>query len=269
MFKTGFIGCGNMGGVLCSCAAKSMGGDNILASDRSIEKINELSDDYGVIKATNEEIAKECKYIFLGVKPQVFFDVLDSITPILNDRTDRFILVSMAAGIDIWSIKRAAGEDVSVVRIMPNTPCKVGSGVVLISNDDTVSVSETDEIENILSECGLTDISPEGLIDAAGCVSGCGPAFVYMFTEALADGGVHCGLPRDKALKYAAQTICGSAQMVLSSGKHPGELKDAVCSPGGTTIEGVRALEKGRFRSSAMSAVVKSYEKTLSLLKGM
>ncbi len=265
MFKIGFIGCGNMGGALLCAAAKSVGGENILMFDPSEEKLNTLSKETSAKKATLEEVSSKAKYIFMGVKPQIFKNVLSDILPFLKQRNDKFIIVSMAAGVSIASIKEIAGEGVSVIRIMPNTPSSIGKGVVLVSPDETVTEAETKEFQAIMGNAGMTDVICESLIDAAGCVSGCGPAFVYMFIEAMADGGVLCGLPRDKALKYAAQTLCGAAQMVLSENKNPEELKDAVCSPGGTTIEGVRALEKGGFRSSAQEAVIAAYEKTLKL----
>lgn len=264
MLTLGFIGCGNMGGTLLCAAAKSVGGENILAFDPNEEKVNKLAKDYSVKKSTSQEICENAKYIFLGVKPQIFKDVLTDILPYLKNRSDRYILVSMAAGVSISSIKEIVGENTGVIRIMPNTPCSVGKGVVLISHDGT-SDSEIKEFQALMGNAGLTDVIPEALIDAAGAVSGCGPAFVYMFIEALSDGGVLCGLPRDKAIKYAAQTVCGAAQMVLSTNKNPEELKDAVCSPGGTTIEGVRALEKGGLRSSAQEAVIAAYEKTSKL----
>ena len=264
MFKLGFIGCGNMGGALLRAAVKSVGGENILAFDPDEEKLNALSKETGVKKATLEEVSCEAKYIFMGVKPQIFRNVLSGILPFLKQRSDKFILVSMAAGVSISAIKEIA-DNISVIRIMPNTPASIGKGVILVSPDETISEAETKEFQAIMGNAGMTDVIPESLIDAAGCVSGCGPAFVYMFIEAIADGGVLCGLPRDKALKYAAQTVCGAAQMVLSENKNPEELKDAVCSPGGTTIEGVRALEKGRLRSSAQEAVIAAYEKTLKL----
>ena len=130
-----------------------------------------------------------------------------------------------------------------------------------------VSRAQLDACKAILAPAGLVDEIDEKLIDAASCVSGCGPAFAYLFMEALADGGVACGLPREQALRYAAQMVAGSAEMVLQSGRHPGQLKDAVCSPGGTTIQGVRALEANGFRSAAMEAVLAAYEKTLKLGK--
>ena len=178
MFKIGFIGCGNMGGVLCRAVAKSVGGENILAFDPCEEKINELAREFSVNKSTTQEISTEAKYIFMGVKPQIFRKVLSDILPFLNQRKERFILVSMAAGVAISAIKEIAQENISVIRIMPNTPCSVGKGVVLISRDETVTDAEIKEFQALMGNAGLTDIIPEALIDAAGCVSGCGPAFV-------------------------------------------------------------------------------------------
>ena len=150
---------------------------------------------------------------------------------------------------------------------MPNTPVSVGAGVVLYSVNEKVAQNEIDEFCKALSAAGVVDPIPEDKIDAASALSGCGPAFVALFAEALADGAVECGLPRDKAALYAAQTILGTAHLILESGKHPAQIKDAVCSPGGTTIEGVHALEKGKFRAASMSAVTSAYEKTLKLKK--
>ena len=192
---------------------------------------------------------------------------IKGIAPVLKKRKDRYIVVSMAAGISIEAIEKAFGFKIPVIRIMPNTPVAVGKGVILYSCDDEITVKEREEFEEIFNKAGLTDKISENLIDAASAVSGCGPAFVYLFIEALADGGVLCGLPRDKALSYAAETIKGAAEMVIKSGKHPGELKDNVCSPGGTTIEGVKALEMGAFRATTVNAVSKAYEKTLRLKK--
>ena len=156
--------------------------------------------------------------------------------------------------------------DCPVIRMMPNTPAAVGAGVVQYCGR-LVTVEELDDFAALIAPAGLVDPVSEGLIDAASAVSGCGPAFAYLFLEALADGGVACGLPRDKAVAYAAQMLEGSARMVLESGKHPGALKDAVCSPGGTTIQGVRALEERGFRAAAMDAVIAAYEKTLKLAR--
>ncbi len=263
--KIGFIGCGNMGSALASAAIKAVGNKDIYVSDFLPEKAKEFCDATGANISTNEEIAKDCNYIFLGVKPQVMDKTIDEVNHIWKDRVDDFTVISMAAGLSISAIEKMIGADVPVIRIMPNTPCKVGEGVVLYTTNDKVSALKAETFEKILSKCGTVDRIPENLIDAASAVSGCGPAFVYLFIEALADGGVLCGLPRDKALSYAAQTVKGAAEMVLQTGIHPGALKDAVCSPGGTTIEGVKALEDGGFRANAMEAVTAAYEKTLKL----
>ena len=263
--KIGFIGCGNMGSALASAAIKAVGCKDIYVSDFLPEKAQEFCDATGANVSANEEIAKECDYIFLGVKPQVMDKTIDGINHILKNRADDFTVVTMAAGLSIDAIEKMIGAHVPVIRIMPNTPCRVGEGVVLYSTNDRISALKTEAFEKILSKCGTVDRIPENLIDAASAVSGCGPAFVYLFIEALADGGVLCGLPRNKALIYAAQTVKGAAEMVLETGAHPGALKDAVCSPGGTTIEGVKALEDGGFRANAMEAVAAAYEKTLKL----
>jgi pyrroline-5-carboxylate reductase len=157
-----------------------------------------------------------------------------------------------------------AGGEYPIIRIMPNTPCMVGEGMTQYC---TVGVSE-DALSDFLAAmapAGRFDAVEERLMDAAGCVSGCGPAFAYLFIEALADGGVACGLPRAQAVEYAAQMMAGAARMVLESGEHPGLLKDRVCSPGGTTIQGVRALEANGFRSACMEAVIAAYDKTLAM----
>lgn len=267
MFKAGFIGCGNMGGALATAVSKAIDPAEISLSDFISEKARELAEKIRAVPSDNENIAKNCKYIFLGVKPQVMEKTAQEISPFLKKRTDRFIIVSMAAGLSIAAIQKMLGSDYPVIRIMPNTPVSVGKGVVLYSESEKVSVSEEEEFEALLKCAGIVDQIPESMIDAASAVSGCGPAFVYLFIEALADGGVLCGLPRDKAMAYAANTVMGAAETVIKSGKHPGVLKDAVCSPGGTTIEGVKALEDGSFRGAAMDAVIKAYEKTLRLKK--
>lgn len=190
--------------------------------------------------------------------------MLSGLVPILKARKDRFVLASMAAGLDARRIQEMAGGAYPVICLMPNTPVAVGAGVVQYYGVDATE-EELSDFQNLLSAAGMIDrVDPERL-NAASAVSGCGPAFCAMFIEALADGGVACGLPRDKALAYAAQMLAGSARMVLETGAHPGALKDAVCSPGGSTIQGVRALEKGGLRAAAMDAVLAAYEKTQEL----
>lgn len=264
----GFIGCGNMGGALARAVAKKVGGENVYVSDFDKNKVDSLVNECGAIASNNGFIVENCDYIFLGAKPQTLItELLPSVSDVLKNRPTDFTIVSMAAGISIEKIEDALGAKYPIIRIMPNIPASVGSGMILYCTNDKVSDDSVSNFVNAMSESGTTDNIPESLIDAASAVSGCGPAFVYLFIEALADGGTLCGLPRAKALLYAAQTVKGAADMLLESGKHPGELKDAVCSPGGTTIEGVYALEKGAFRANAMDAVIKAYEKTKELGK--
>ena len=262
----GFIGTGSMGAALARAVCKSRGGEEILLANRTPAKAQALAEELGCAVGSNAQVAGECRLIFLGVKPQMMAGLLEELAPILKERTDPFILVTMAAGLSCGSIQAMAGGEYPVIRIMPNTPAAIGRGVVQVCALG-VGREELADFVDLMAPAGLIDQVPESLIDAASALSGCGPAFAYLFLEALADGAVACGLPRDKALAYAAQTLAGSAQMVLESGKHPGALKDAVCSPGGTTIQGVRALEEGGLRAAAMNAVIAAYEKTLSLAK--
>ena len=268
MNKTfGFIGAGNMGGALAKAAAKAMAPENITLADQMTEKAAALAAQLGCKTDTAEAVAGSCDFIFLGVKPQVMGAMLAQIAPALAARKDSFVLVSMAAGVCIAEIRKMAGNDYPVIRIMPNIPASVGGGVILYDTTDNVTEDAVATFRQAMAHAGLVDALPEKLIDAGSALSGCGPAFVSLFVEALADGAVACGLPRDKALAYAAQTVAGSAQMLLKANMHPAMLKDAVCSPGGTTIMGVNALEQGGFRAAAMEAVLSAYERTLELGK--
>ena len=260
----GFIGTGNMGSALARAVCRSVSPRQVLLANRTPEKAEALAQELGCRTAANREIARECRVIFLGVKPQMMPQMLAGLDPVLRERDSRFFLVTMAAGLSCARIRELAGGDYPVVRIMPNTPAAIGKGVIQLCGLG-IDQSEAEEFCRLLAPAGLVDQVPESLIDAASALSGCGPAFVCLFLEALADGAVACGLPRDKALAYAAQTAAGAAQMVLEAGGHPGALKDAVCSPGGTTAQGVRALEARGFRSAAMEAVIAAYEKTLAL----
>ena len=260
--KIGFIGTGNMGGAIATAVAGQ--GAEILLANRTPEKAQALAEQLGARVVKNPEAAGESDLLFLGVKPQMMEGMLRDIAPVLRARETPFVLVTMAAGLTCESIRDMVGGDYPVIRIMPNTPCAIGKGVVQYCSLG-VGEEELEEFAALMAPAGLIDRVDEKLIDAACAVSGCGPAFAYLFMEALADGAVACGLPRDKAMAYAAQMVAGSAEMVLRSGKHPGVLKDAVCSPGGSTIQGVRALEERGFRAAAMNAVIAAYEKTLSL----
>lgn len=265
MFSSiGFIGTGTMGAAVARAAVKGAQGAPVLLANRTRSKAEAVARELGAQTADNETVARECSLIFLGVKPQMMEQMLSGLVPILKARKDRFVLASMAAGLDARRIQEMAGGAYPVICLMPNTPVAVGAGVVQYYGVDATE-EELSDFQNLLSAAGMIDrVGPERL-NAASAVSGCGPAFCAMFIEALADGGVACGLPRDKALAYAAQMLAGSARMVLETGAHPGALKDAVCSPGGSTIQGVRALEKGGLRAAAMDAVLTAYEKTQEL----
>ena len=263
--KTGFIGCGNMGGALIKAAAKSIDAKDIYIYDRCREKADALESALGVTSCGEDKIVADAKYIFLGVKPQVLKDAIGEIKGTLKQRKDRFVIVSMAAGVQISTITSLFGFDLPVIRIMPNTPVSVGEGMILYTANSLVSDEEREEFLNILSKAGELDYLSENLIDAGCALSGCGPAFVDLFIEALSDAGVKCGLPREKALLYAAQTLLGASKLMIETKAHPAELKDAVCSPGGSTIAGVHALEINGFRGDVMDAVCAAFKKTKEL----
>ena len=265
--RYGFIGCGNMGGAVARAVCRGVGPENVALANRTPAKAEALAEALGCRAATNDVVAQDCDVIFLGVKPQMMADMLAGIAPILAKRSGRFVLVTMAAGLSMARVREMAGGAYTIIRIMPNTPASVGAGMIQYCTSN-VTAEEEAEFLKLMAPAGRLDAVPESLIDAASCVSGCGPAWVYQFIEALADGGVACGLPRAKAQEYAAQMVLGSAKLVLESGQHPGALKDAVCSPGGSTIQGVRVLEEKGLRGAVMDAVIASYNKTKEMGKG-
>ncbi len=261
----GFIGTGNMGSILARAAVQGMPEAAYFFANHTPARAEALAAELGTgTVTTNRAIAASCTMIVLGVKPQVLPQVFEEIRGNLQVREDRFVLVSMAAGISCARIQELAGMSCPVIRIMPNTPCSVGAGVVQVCGKD-VRQEELDEFCIGMKAAGMLDQVPEGFIDAACALSGCGPAFVSVFIDALADGAVACGLPRSKALAYAAQTVEGTARLVLESSKHPGVLKDEVTSPGGTAAQGLRALENHGFRAATLEAVIASYEKTVQM----
>ncbi len=260
--KVGFIGCGNMGGALASAVSKC-DGVSLCLSDYSTEKRDALAKELSATPCTNKEIAKDCDFVFLGVKPNVIRDVVSDIKDELLSN-EGAVVVTMAAGVAISSLEEILPA-VKIIRIMPNTPVTVGHGMITWCKNSRVGDCDGEAFSALLKKAGSLDLISEGQIDAASAVAGCGPAFVYIFAEALADGGVKCGLPRDKAMEYATKTLIGAAEMILKTGKHPGKLKDEVCSPGGSTIEGVHTLEDGAFRALAANAVISAFEKTKKL----
>jgi len=263
----GFIGAGNMGSALATAARAAMPGERILISNRTPEKAQALAEKLGARAVDNLTAARESDFLFLGVKPQMMAGMLATVREALADRKRPPVLVTMAAGLTIETIRAMAGGDYPTIRIMPNTPAAIGEGVVLCCAEG-VDDGALDAFRTAMAGAGLLDFVEERLIDAGSAISGCGPAFAFMLIEALADGGVACGLPRAKAQAYAAQMLKGSAALALQSGEHPGRLKDAVCSPAGSTIQGVRALENHDFRAAAFEAVVAAYEKTVEMGRG-
>ncbi len=262
----GFIGTGNMGGALARAAAAKAGGERLLLANRTAAKAEALAAELGAKAADNRTAAERSGFLFLGVKPQGMRELLLSLRETLAARQDRFVLVTMAAGLTVATIREMVGGDYPVARIMPNTPAAVGQGVILYTADG-LTEDENGALTDLLSGAGRVISLPEEKIDAGSALSGCGPAFVCLVMEALADGAVACGLPRNLALSAAAETLRGTASLMLETGKHPGALKDDVCSPGGSTIAGVRALEDGAVRAAFMNAVIAAYEKTAELGK--
>ena len=244
--KYGFLGCGNMGGAIAKALKKAT--DQIVITDRT-GKAKAIAAELNCVYENADNMIEACDRIFLAVKPQVMKAVLMPLQPALARKKP--MLISMAAGLSIDKIEQMAGTELPVIRMMPNTPVAVGCGMIQYCCNGLVGEEALSSFIDDMRYCGTLDAIDEHLMDSASALSGCGPAYMYMFAEALADGAVACGLPRDKAIEYATVTMAGAAQMLLQTGQHPGTLKDAVCSPGGSTIAGLRALEEHGFRGAA------------------
>ena len=260
--KYGFIGCGNMGGAIARALSKTT--HEIMITDRS-GKARALAEELGCEYVDPITVATSCDRIFLAVKPQMMRQALSPLRKYLRDFKP--LLITMAAGLEITTIQDLAGAELPVIRIMPNTPVLVGKGMTLYCCNDLVEEETLEDFLDDMAFTGHMDEIAEHLIDSAGVVSGCGPAYMYMFAEALADGAVACGVPRKKALEYAAATLAGAGEIMLQTGKHPGELKDAVCSPGGSTIAGLNVLEERAFRGAVMDCVKAAYKRNQELGK--
>lgn len=259
--KYGFIGCGNMGGALCRAIAKNT--KDIMVSDFDTSKARNFAKELGIAASDNVTIAECCDRVFLGVKPQVMPEMLSGIKDVLEDKKP--VLISMAAGLTTDKIKEFAGN-MPVIRIMPNTPVSVGKGVVLYCANG-VEPSVVDDFVNDMQYCGKLYPIDEALMDAGCSVSGCGPAFMYTFASAVAKGGVECGLTESQAIEFAAATMMGAAEMLLTSGKSPEELTDAVCSKGGSTIEGVNTLRNSEFEQIVTGCIKAAYKRNKELGK--
>jgi len=265
-FKAGFLGCGNMGGTLACVCAEAIGGKSVAVCDVDANKTASMKEKYGCTVVNVTELFENCEFVFLGIKPQYMASAVAGAEKALA-KNPGCIVVTMAAGLEISSIRALLGGFAGkIIRIMPNLCARVGEGMILVSASDGVTDEDVVTFEKLLDGAGRFETLPEKLIDAGCALSGSGPAYVYMFIEALADAGVECGLPRDKAQTLAAQTVLGAAKSVLAYG-NPGAQKDAVCSPAGTTIAGVHALEDSAFRAASMNAVCAAYERAVELKK--
>lgn len=274
MNKIAFIGAGNMGGALIKGVCKAVAPEKVVIFDPCAEKCQSLAEKCGCgVSATMEEAALGAEYVVLCVKPQVLPEVEGQLALLFSsDAKDASAkkLISIAAGITLESLAepiKKAGISVPIVRMLPNTPSEIGEGLIIYSENELADEKICRETEEIFARCGCVEKVTEHILEAASAISGCTPAFAYMFIDALADGAVRCGVPRDKAIRYAAAAVKGSAAMVLETGKHPDSLKDEVCSPGGSTIVGVAKLEEKAFRSAAADAVFFANEKNYELGK--
>jgi pyrroline-5-carboxylate reductase len=265
--RIGFLGAGNMAGALISglLASKLVGKEQVRASDSRADRLKELSAEHGIQTHTsNAELVRWASVVVLSVKPQVVPAVLAECGGLVGHA---HLVVSIAAGVPIAALEAKLGAGARVVRAMPNTPALARAGATAISGGSVATLADLDVARALFDAVGKTVVLDEGLLDAVTGLSGSGPAYVMLFIEALSDGGVKAGLPRDVALLLAAQTVYGSAKLLIDTHEHPARLKDMVTSPGGTSIAGVAALEGGAVRSAVMEAVEKATRRATELGK--
>lgn len=262
--KLGFIGCGNMAGAILGGILKHglVPADEIIASALHQETLDAVSEKYHIHTTLDNREAAAADIVFLAVKPQFYEEVIREIRAAV---TKRQLVVSIAPGKSIETITGWFQKEIKLIRTMPNTPAMVGEGVTAVCPAATVTEEELQQVITLFEACGTAEVMPERLIDGVVSVSGSSPAYIFMIIEAMADGAVRDGIPRKQAYRLAAQAVLGSAKMVLETGMHPGELKDMVCSPAGTTIEAVAALEKSGLRSAILEGMEACSRKT----KGM
>ena len=258
MKRIGFIGAGNMAGAIIGGIVKSnlVKPENVIASAKTMANLERLQQEYNIsVTLDSKEVVKNSDIVFMAVKPNIFDGVLEGVADLIDDKK---IIVSIAAGKSIEAIENIIGADKKIVRTMPNTPALVNEGMAALCPKI---------VKDIFDSFGKSEVVGEYLIDAVIGVSGSSPAYVFMFIEAMADAAVMAGMPRKQAYNFAAQSVLGSAKMVLESGKHPGELKDMVCSPAGTTIDAVKLLENEGMRSAVINAVCACVEKSREMSK--
>lgn len=261
--KLGFIGCGNMATAILSGILKQniLQPEEIIASALHQETLDRVACRYKINTTQDNCQAAQADIVFLAVKPQFYETVIREIRDMVSDQ----LIVSIAPGKSIETITGWFGKEVKLIRTMPNTPAMVGEGVTAVCPADTVTPEELEQVLCLLRSCGTAEVMAEHMVDAVVSVSGSSPAYIFMLIEAMADGAVRDGIPRAQAYRLAAQSVLGSAKMVLETGRHPGELKDMVCSPAGTTIEAVAALEKCGFRSAILEGMKACTDKTRSM----
>lgn len=260
--KIGFIGTGNMGSAIMKgiIASGVVSAGDILGSARSEEKKASLEKEMGIqVEMDNSLVARHADVLVIGVKPNIVRGVLREV---FDEIDENKIVVSIAAGVTIEALEDMIGENKKIIRVMPNTPALVRESMSAICINRNIGEENVKSVEKIFSAIGKTEVIEERLMDAVIGVSGSSPAYVYMMIEAMADAAVRGGMKRDKAHKFAAQSVMGAAKMVLETGIHPGELKDMVCSPAGTTIEAVSILEEKGFRNAIISAQTACAEKS-------
>jgi pyrroline-5-carboxylate reductase len=263
--KLGFIGCGNMASAIMSGIISNglMKPDEIIGADVFAPSRERVKENLGIqIAENNVEVVQKVEAIVLSVKPQFYEEVIREIK---KDIKDHQIIITLAPGKTLQWLEEQFGKPVKIVRTMPNTPAMVQEGMTAACPNLYVTSEEIDYVCSILKAFGDVEVIPEKMMDAVVAVSGSSPAYVYMMIEAMADAAVAEGMPRNQAIKFAAKAVQGSAKMVLETGKHPGELKDMVCSPGGTTIEAVKVLEETGFRGSIMQAMEVCAEKSRNM----
>lgn len=265
--KVGFIGCGNMAKAIINGMIESriIAPENVWVFDRKPETNQAMAEKYGLHAAESlESMAREVDILVGAIKPNVMLKLLGSIAGLLKKET---LVVSIAAGITLDALATVLGHDRKIIRVMPNTPALVGTGMTSVTPNVLVNEEETDTILKIFRSFGNAELVSEYLIHSVVGVSGSAPAYVFIMIEAMADAAVLGGMPRKQAYEFAAQTVKGAAQMVLETGQHPAALKDSVCSPGGTTIEAVKTLESKGFRAAIMEAMQKCMDKSEQLSK--
>ena len=263
--KIGFIGTGNMGGALARAAAQ--GRHTLLLANRAPPKAAALAKELGGTVCPNAEAAETAELLFLGVKPQGLPGLAGELAPVLQARRGNApVVVSMATAVTLRELDAMLGGGLPLIRIMPNTPAAVGAGTILYAAQN-VTDAQLNAFRAVLAQAGLLLPLPEAQIDAASAISGCGPAFCFQFADALALGGVRAGLSYPDACRLAAQTMLGAAEMLLQGGEAPDVLKMRVCSPAGTTIEGVLALEQGGFSYTVQNAVTAAYRRTVEMTR--